>query len=581
MFSIFKSLSKSGQQKQTHEATRRMIRAMGGDPERLTPEELAELSDANRVLGARDDVSEWFKTFAQTGTAMITRQRALLDRAGALDTQRNQQAAREDARRAQLAQDVPVLSARQSAILDALPEGPVRDFFVSTLRTALIFDPVIRPAVAGDRSFCGGMPIAPPTLIWPQARAKDGRQTPCRFLCQFDLADLPADFGLRGLFPEDGALYVFEPPREGATSDPLVQHHSLHGAVEHALPAGLRPYSSHYRNPALPDLATGWLHETDGPAVSVGPKWPLALRLETQAPTSYHCYDYDLDIPDALLAPHDGAREDFFVHMFAALNAEGCGAKRDRLRIETVDFDGFPHVWGIIQRLLDQHGLLVELTEAFYRDRIAANEGRAPDIPVPDLWIKATEAERATEISRTQAGLADLAALRGEITGWQQRAAMRAPGEATRAEERAAFLAFWDSLSAEGGLMLEDRHQPPEWGINTAFRMREYYRRELDFGVIASLCTDPSVFPDEIADRMREVIASWHPATSLGPLQMLGHTSGIQGSEAPGEDLLLVRLPSSMLCDWDYGAGGAIQFWLSHEDFRLGHLDAVQIEEGV
>ncbi len=581
MFSIIRNLLNSKKRTQSQDLTKRMIRGMGGDPSRLTPAELMELTEENEKLASRDDnVSDWFKQFAEHGTAMVTRQRDLLKKTGALEHQRNQQSDRDAARRALLAQDVPVLNAKQRSILTSLPEGKVRDFFASSMRTALIFDPVLRPASPDDHSFCGGMPFAPSSMIWPHTTGKDGRRTPCRFLCQFDLADLPADFGLRKLFPDEGALFVFEPPKDATTSDPLVQHHTLNGAFEHTPPAGLEPYTSHYRNHALPELKTGWLYENDVPPLSVGPKWPLAPRLETQAPTSYHCYDYNLEIPNALLEPFGDDPGDFFEHMFDALNAAGGRLKPRQLRIDTSEFDCFPHVWGVIQRLLEQHILLVDLTEAFYHDRIAANAGQQPECEVPSLWIKGAEKDRTAEINRTRAALTDLAELRLEIQAWQQLANKRPRNEATSAKDRKAFMTFWRSLDAEGGIMLEDRFGSPEWGVNSPTRMLEFYQNAVAHGVIGSLSTDPSVFPDDIANRLRKVAASWHPTSSIGPIQILGHTAGIQGSEAPGEDLLLLQLPYSLLCDWSFGAGGAIQFWLSHADFQLGNLDAVQIEVG-
>ena len=146
---------------------------MGGDINRLTKEEQAALARSQEKMPKSMNLDDWMAHVQEHGTSVMMENHKLMDQAGAYDERKAQQQAKEDARRALMAQDRPEPTETQRAVIEALPEGPLRDHVRDSLRTALVFDPVLRPATSDDMSFTGGLPVAPKSLEWPTVTARD------------------------------------------------------------------------------------------------------------------------------------------------------------------------------------------------------------------------------------------------------------------------------------------------------------------------------------------------------------------------------------------------------------------------
>jgi hypothetical protein len=392
-------------------------------------------------------------------------------------------------------------------------------------RQAIVFRQLFPPPHdPGLRSFFGGAPFAPVSLVWP--RAANG--VPLHFVLQVDCAAIP-DAARLGALPDRGVLYFF-----------LDLSWETHGArVVHCEDAS----GSHWQTVAPPgDL---------GPAFgkSAPHVWPWAQTME-QSPVLLPKWPFE---PVAIALPENPDKEEDGPWLWPGAAAadlqrvQGGEVRSDYISIRDVvngpslrrPFDGFPHDWRAVQICSAQ--LVHEADRARRYPRAGL---------FPELDEDAKDARFEAISIRAQQ--------------WFDRAAAQAPFDEVPRSEREDF---WDFLTENAPL--------------TSHVLTQALPPAIEASLAASAEAAVRV-PAALAARLRSRHAL-AVTTDSGvhvntPDRMLAPPSDIQGNqwERAMSHVLLLELSSNEGLGHHF-AEGVYQLWITPGDLLARRFDRVEI----
>ena len=398
-----------------------------------------------------------------------------------------------------------------SAIPEIAPAAANRDRTTRSKYPRLRLHPIV-PLLPGlpIHSWLGGTPHMPADMPWPIAGGK-----PALFLAQISCAHLPPRlWGKHG--PRAGWLLAFTP--QDNPGAPILRHIAQFG-IERQPPGPL-----HY--PTTPPMRIDILARATGTPAAI-PRWPIEITAD------------DRPLPSA--DPDTGQDTDQHTDQNTGQNAPPDAAAQTDLSDPRYQ----PFDWGSAMVLLDSLH-----TELDWHHRVvdALLDPSRPD---------ANTLHYLDSLSRTRDSTATL---RTEL------AAARDQGPAFSPAPRDLALRGLSSLTLDTTARCNDGLQTPVTApLLSNTHMRQSYFRWFDH-YARRLYTDR---PEDLPEPQRSLfVAHW---SCLAQAEY-GEMGGEPCAEAP-QTMTVLRLPTSHLMGWSFGASGEFHISLPAEGLSAGSLD--------
>lgn len=400
-----------------------------------------------------------------------------------------------------------------------------RDPIIAAAQQAVVFRQHFPPHLAiNERSYFGGSPCVPGTLEWPRDPASG---SPLHFICQIDLAEVPAAARL-GLLPDTGVLAVFLDLQWGPGEAFRVVWQQGYAGTPWRDIEPPRELALAYGDEAA--LAWPWAL-TPAHGVQLLARWPFK-PVEITLPEA-RVWQASEPVLEALMAAQaQGAPEQPLAQPLSRHDFLGNYGKSF-----IPPWPGFPHDW-----------LAVQTTSA----ALVREADRALLAPRADLYPDLDDAARAAQIK----------AVRAEAQAWFDHALGNPALGPVAPPVRKAF---WDWFAS---------HRPLTEPIAPT---------AVEAAIEATLHASPheaAKFPPQVVAWLahRHVLAqrSAGSITARTPVRMLAPPSPA-GGEAPelaATHLLLLELASNPALGHRFG-DALTQFWITPEDLADRRFDQV------
>ncbi|HJQ56081.1 MAG TPA: DUF1963 domain-containing protein [Vineibacter sp.] len=433
-----------------------------------------------------------------------------------------------------------------------------------------VFEASERPAIWWHRarpvhgrtdvtSYFGGLPRLAPDLTWPRSRRDD---TALPLGAQIDCSQIPEVPGGEAL-PRIGTLYFFVNPH---VEDPRGDYW---GRVLYSpVPTNQLPLSPPPQNPRL--------CFEDGYVVSGYDEWIDPAFMPERMPNAFENWEIE---PLVVSTYRSGTVVPIAERLYRGHDSDKSAMASRRIELIT----------RAVQRATLERALGRSIPSAPAGWIIAGSHDIRPGYPWTWLFVVIHSA-RVLRLARyCVAQLSDprsgqrypavhspapsdvLAAIGREAEDWFTRASDRPAEAPVEAEDRAAFLAWLDTLERRlafaGG-----------WSGARDFSATDHARLAAQVGARMLIAMAPDA--DKLLPSEYLALSRYQADNGVdGRHQMLGHGNDLQGqADRLGKDhLLLMQLETDSGINWQWGSCGTVQFWIKPQNLVARRFSDVTV----